>query len=98
MASSKSSFVSNRNGVKPRKTWRSRTGLACPRCDSRHSFLVDSRPSKEGDAIRRRRECECGHRYTTYEMVYVPSDEIEPQRTLADLATELALRLSEGEE
>lgn len=32
--------------------------------------MIDSRPAKEGRAIRRRREClKCGHRFTTYESV-----------------------------
>jgi transcriptional repressor NrdR len=35
-----------------------------------HDKVVDSRESKEGDAIRRRREClECARRYTTYERI-----------------------------
>jgi len=35
-----------------------------------HDKVVDSRESKEGDAIRRRREClECTRRYTTYERI-----------------------------
>jgi len=35
-----------------------------------HDKVVDSRESKEGDVIRRRREClECARRYTTYERI-----------------------------
>jgi transcriptional repressor NrdR len=35
--------------------------------------VIDSRASREGSAIRRRREClECGHRYTTYEHIERP--------------------------
>jgi transcriptional repressor NrdR len=42
--------------------------MRCPKCTSIEDKVIDSRISKEGSAIRRRREClECGHRYTTTE-------------------------------
>ena len=42
--------------------------MRCPKCTSLDDKVVDSRISKEGNTIRRRREClECGHRYTTTE-------------------------------
>lgn len=42
--------------------------MRCPRCGFSESKVVDSRPSENNDAIRRRRECaKCGFRYTTYE-------------------------------
>jgi transcriptional repressor NrdR len=42
--------------------------MKCPACSSPDSRVVDSRTTKEGTAIRRRRECEsCAHRFTTYE-------------------------------
>ena len=42
--------------------------MRCPRCGFGESKVVDSRPSENNDAIRRRRECaKCGFRYTTYE-------------------------------
>jgi len=44
--------------------------VKCPFCNHLHDKVVDSRESKEGDAIRRRREClECARRYTTYERI-----------------------------
>ena len=44
--------------------------MKCPFCNHLHDKVVDSRESKEGDAIRRRREClECNRRYTTYERI-----------------------------
>jgi len=44
--------------------------MKCPYCRSLESRVVDSRLSKEGDVIRRRREClECNSRYTTYERI-----------------------------
>lgn len=42
--------------------------MRCPRCGHEESKVVDSRPSENNDAIRRRRECvSCGCRFTTYE-------------------------------
>jgi transcriptional repressor NrdR len=42
--------------------------MDCPDCGHGTSRVVDSRPSEDGTAIRRRRECEaCGFRFTTYE-------------------------------
>ena len=44
--------------------------MKCPFCDSQEDKVIDSRVSKEGNAIRRRREClECGKRFTSYERV-----------------------------
>lgn len=45
-------------------------GVRCPYCKASDDKVVDSRPSDEDAAIRRRREClGCGRRYTTYERV-----------------------------
>jgi transcriptional repressor NrdR len=42
--------------------------MRCPKCTSIEDKVTDSRISKEGNTIRRRREClECGHRFTTTE-------------------------------
>ena len=42
--------------------------MRCPACGCPESKVVDSRPSDDGSAIRRRREClECKNRFTTYE-------------------------------
>lgn len=44
--------------------------MRCPYCNHTDSKVVDSRSSKDGDAIRRRREClACERRYTTYERI-----------------------------
>ncbi|HAA77285.1 TPA: transcriptional regulator NrdR [Candidatus Latescibacteria bacterium] len=44
--------------------------MRCPFCDGLEDRVVDSRSSKEGTAIRRRREClSCGRRFTTYEYI-----------------------------
>ena len=42
--------------------------MRCPKCTSIEDKVIDSRISREGNTIRRRREClECGHRFTTNE-------------------------------
>ena len=44
--------------------------MKCPFCNHLHDKVVDSRESKEGEAIRRRREClACERRFTTYERI-----------------------------
>jgi len=44
--------------------------MRCPKCGGRDDKVIDSRESREGETIRRRREClKCGHRYTTYEEI-----------------------------
>jgi transcriptional repressor NrdR len=44
--------------------------LRCPFCTNDSSQVKDSRPSEDGAAIRRRRQCEaCGARFTTFERV-----------------------------
>ena len=47
--------------------------MMCPFCGRRQDRVLDSRESKEGDVVRRRREClNCNRRFTTYER----SDEV----------------------
>lgn len=42
--------------------------MKCPFCGHLEDKVVDSRESKEGDVIRRRRQClDCGRRFTSYE-------------------------------
>ncbi len=44
--------------------------MTCPFCGHPQDKVVDSRESKEGDVIRRRREClACERRFTTYERI-----------------------------
>lgn len=44
--------------------------MRCPFCENPDTKVIDSRPTEEGHAIRRRRECEnCNKRFTTYEKV-----------------------------
>ena len=43
--------------------------MKCPFCGHQEDRVVDSRSTREGEAVRRRREClGCGARYTTYEL------------------------------
>ena len=44
--------------------------MKCPFCGGFDSKVVDSRPTEDGERIRRRRECiSCGKRFTTFEIV-----------------------------
>jgi transcriptional repressor NrdR len=44
--------------------------MRCPFCAETEDKVVDSRESKDGDSIRRRREClSCGRRFTSYERI-----------------------------
>lgn len=44
--------------------------MRCPFCENLDTRVIDSRPTEEGHAIRRRRECDsCNKRFTTYEKV-----------------------------
>ncbi len=44
--------------------------MKCPFCAFLESKVIDSRPTDEGERIRRRREClSCQRRFTTYEMI-----------------------------
>lgn len=44
--------------------------MRCPKCGCQDDKVIDSRASREGATIRRRRECvSCGYRFTTYEEI-----------------------------
>ena len=44
--------------------------MKCPYCSYPESKVIDSRPTDEGERIRRRLEClQCGKRFTTYEII-----------------------------
>jgi transcriptional repressor NrdR len=44
--------------------------MKCPYCGYEESKVIDSRPTDEGERIRRRREClKCEKRFTTYEII-----------------------------
>lgn len=44
--------------------------MKCPYCGDENIKVIDSRPSEENNAIRRRRQCEqCDKRFTTYETI-----------------------------
>ncbi|MBP5637863.1 MAG: transcriptional repressor NrdR [Victivallales bacterium] len=48
--------------------------MRCPNCSSTEDKVIETRISKEGDTIRRRRQCAaCGQRYTTYETI-IPAE------------------------
>jgi len=44
--------------------------MRCPFCEFEETKVIDTRPTEEGQTIRRRRECiKCGKRFTTYEKI-----------------------------
>ena len=43
--------------------------MICPICKKGETSVVDSRPTEDGTTIRRRRLCNCGERFTTFERV-----------------------------
>ena len=43
--------------------------MICSICKKGETSVVDSRPTEDGTAIRRRRLCSCGERFTTFERV-----------------------------
>jgi transcriptional repressor NrdR len=46
--------------------------MRCPKCGCQDDKVIDSRASREGATIRRRRQCvACGYRFTTYEVVEI---------------------------
>ena len=46
--------------------------MRCPNCQNEDTKVLDSRPVDEGNAIRRRRQCEkCGFRFSTYEEIEI---------------------------
>ncbi|MBQ6569307.1 MAG: transcriptional regulator NrdR [Clostridia bacterium] len=57
--------------------------MKCPFCGNVESKVIDSRPTDEGERIRRRREClSCGKRFTTHETIEtVPLMVIKRDRT-----------------
>jgi transcriptional repressor NrdR len=60
--------------------------MKCPFCQALENKVIDSRLSKDGEVIRRRRECEgCERRFTTYERV----EEILPMVVKKDGGREL---------
>ena len=55
--------------------------MKCPFCTNPENKVIDSRLSKDGQVIRRRRECnDCGKRFTTYERI----EEVLPMVVKAD--------------
>ena len=51
--------------------------MRCPFCGNSEDRVVDSRESREGDVIRRRRECAaCERRFTSYEKIEAPTFQV----------------------
>ncbi len=48
--------------------------MRCPKCQANDDKVIETRVSREGDVIRRRRQClKCNYRFTTYESI-IPAD------------------------
>ena len=45
--------------------------MICPICKKGETSVVDSRPTEDGNTIRRRRQCICGERFTTFERIQI---------------------------
>jgi hypothetical protein len=68
--------------------------MLCPECKRDASgFVIDSRPTRS-NAIRRRRRCECGFRFTTYEMIAEEIDDLRQQVAQAEETAEAAIRFA----
>jgi transcriptional regulator NrdR family protein len=65
------------------------SGIRCPVCLSTENNVVDSRPAD--DHIRRRRVCNCGHRWSTFETTYRTDALVAQIRQLAELTGVAAL-------
>ena len=62
--------------------------MKCPFCHEDNDRVLDTRPSDDGDAIRRRREClDCKRRFTTYERIEATTVKIIKKDGSASLST-----------
>lgn len=68
IAREKADFAASHGSPHPIR--RSEIPVKCPFCGFGESKVIDSRPTDEGERIRRRREClQCQKRFTTYEVI-----------------------------
>lgn len=68
--------------------------MKCSNCDNKNTKVLDSRPIEDGNAIRRRRECDkCGFRFTTFERVEeVPLIVVKKQGARQEFSREKLIR------
>ncbi|MGR9049106.1 transcriptional regulator NrdR [Halobacillus faecis] len=68
--------------------------MKCPNCHYKSTKVLDSRPIEEGQAIRRRRECEqCQFRFTTFERIEeVPLIVVKKEGTREEFSREKLMR------
>lgn len=68
--------------------------MKCPNCHYKSTKVLDSRPIEEGQAIRRRRECEqCHFRFTTFERIEeVPLIVVKKEGTREEFSREKLMR------
>jgi transcriptional repressor NrdR len=69
--------------------------VRCPTCGADDDRVVDSRPSQDGEAIRRRRECaSCRVRFTTFERIELP--ELRVRKRSGDVAPFARTKVLDG--
>lgn len=70
--------------------------LGCPKCGGTASSVVDSRPSADGKATRRRRHCHgCGNRWTTYEVQAKEYEQLMPLVDQLESLERLRVKMAE---
>jgi transcriptional regulator NrdR family protein len=60
--------------------------------------VIDSRASAEGDLIRRRRACGCGHRFTTYEALSHPAVDLKRWERARNAVLEILTAMAKTED
>lgn len=67
--------------------------MRCPYCQAQDTRVIDSRLAREGDQVRRRRECAaCGERYTTFETAELAMPRLVKQDGTREPFSETKLR------
>lgn len=54
----------------PERRKKDRSGLRCPECGGYQQRVIESRGNSTGTQVRRRHECDCGHRFTSLATVH----------------------------
>jgi len=52
-----------------RRVARESSGFKCPECRSHQQRVIETRTNADGTKIRRRHECQCGHRFTSFSTI-----------------------------
>ena len=71
--------------------------MICSSCKKGETSVVDSRPTEDGTAIRRRRRCVCGNRFTTFERIQFREIIVVPSSVGRESTTEVSPFLQIGQ-